>query len=137
MKKQFLPLLLSILLVLPAVSSSAYEARHWLRDMATPDELGSLIVSPEEWTGAPAYADREGWTAFLGDTRNEYVRRGEKVLDYQWQVITAQMYLEFYRSGTTGTLYGDPPRGVNSPERTVGTKTRSCCGKCCSIWRLS
>lgn len=100
MKKQFLPLLLSIMLVLPAVSSSAYEARHWLRDMATPDEVGSLIVSPEEWTGVPAYADREGWTAFLGDTRDEYVRRGEKALDYQWQVITAQMYLEFYRSGS-------------------------------------
>ena len=112
MKNRILPLIVLVMLTfLSAQRLAAYEERHWLRDMATADEVSELLLTPEEWTGVPAYADREGWTAFLGGTRDEYVRRGEKVLEYRWQVITAQMYLEFYRSGSRNVM--ENPQNAN------------------------
>jgi hypothetical protein len=51
------------------------------------------------WVPYPDYNDREGWDKLLGDNKDVLIKRGEKQLTYQWQVIKATDYLEYERSG--------------------------------------
>jgi hypothetical protein len=51
------------------------------------------------WLPLPDYKDRAGWSKLFGPQRAAVIRRGEKYLNYQWQVIPATAYLEFERTG--------------------------------------
>lgn len=96
MIKRLLILTLMLNLVLHA---SAYVERNLLQQQADIDRLKEVLVLNQEWVPYPAYADRSGWDAFLGTFKEDYIRRGEKYLNYQWQVVRATDYLAFERTG--------------------------------------
>ena len=59
------------------------------------DIAPSSLVTDQSWVPYPAYADREGWTSFLGEYRNTMICKGETFLDYKWLDITEDDYLAY------------------------------------------
>lgn len=81
------------------MTASGYEERAYLERSVDASGLREILKTDRSWVPYPAYADRGGWEKLMGDSREELIRRGEKMLDYPWQVIKATDYLEFERSG--------------------------------------
>ncbi|MDD2283901.1 MAG: heparinase II/III-family protein [Paludibacter sp.] len=73
--------------------------RNLLAQYTTPEKLAGMLVMNRHWVPYPDYSNRTGWDKLLGDHKNDLIKRGEKQLDYQWQVIKATDYLEYERSG--------------------------------------
>ncbi len=92
-------LLVITALSLSAFYASAYTERNLISSRVSKDELKEILVQDQKWVKLPAYADRDGWDALLGDYKEKYIRRGEKSLSHDWPRIKATDYLEFYRSG--------------------------------------
>lgn len=90
--------------VLSATTASAYTERNLLTGRADLETLKAALVADRAWVPYPAYADRQGWADFLGEYRDDYIRRGEKRLDYEWRVVRATDYLEFERSGNRDVM---------------------------------
>lgn len=81
-----------------------YTERDFLQKQADIDKLKEVLIPDQGWVPYPAYQDRQGWDAFLGNYKDEYIRRGEKLLDYSWKVVKATDYLEFERSGNRSIM---------------------------------
>ena len=94
MKKQ----ILSLIALLYATFTFAYTERDLLQKQADLNRLKEVLVLDQKWVAYPDYDDRSGWDSFLGTFKEEYIRRGEKLLDYKWQVVRATDYLAFERS---------------------------------------
>lgn len=90
---------LFILLLTCAVHVFGYTERNLLQNQADLNRLKEILVIDQKWVTYPDYTDRPGWDAFLGNLKDDYIRRGEKLLDYQWQVVKATDYLAFERTG--------------------------------------
>lgn len=73
--------------------------RNLLAQNNSPEKLAGMLVMDRAWVPYPAYNDRAGWDKLLGDNKDVLIKRGEKQLAYQWQVIKATDYLEYERSG--------------------------------------
>ena len=86
-------------ILLSLQQANAYEKRTWLEDLAPKDKLPELLVTGQKWVDVPAYADRAGWDDLMGEWKQKYIKYGEDKLNYKWQVVTAQMYMEFCKSG--------------------------------------
>ena len=91
--------LLVLLCALCALSSRAYTERNLITSQATRQQLETILVPDQKWVPYPAYTDRAGWDALLGDSKAEFIARGERLLDYAWPRVNATAYLEFERSG--------------------------------------
>lgn len=91
----FLSVLLSCLLL----RTEAYTERNLLQKQADIAKLKDVLILNQQWVPYPSYSDRTGWDNLLGDVKNELVKRGEKRLDYVWQVVKATDYIEFERTG--------------------------------------
>ena len=61
--------------------------------------LKEVLVMNQKWVPYPAYTDRAGWDELLGTNKENLIRAGEKMLNYEWKVIRATDYLEYERSG--------------------------------------
>lgn len=94
MKKLFLTLLLACGLL-----ATRAEERNLLRNAADRGVVRASLVTGRKWVPYPAYADRAGWDSLTGSNRGMLIRRGEKGLDFEWNVIRATDYLEYERSG--------------------------------------
>lgn len=77
----------------------AYEERNLLQKEADLEKVKSVLVMDQKWVPYPDYSDRAGWGQFLGEYKEDYIRKGEAFLDYEWKVVKATDYLEFGRSG--------------------------------------
>lgn len=88
-----------LLAILCATATFAYTERDLLQKQADIDRLKEVLILNQQWVTYPDYSDRAGWDTFLGTFKDEYIRRGEKQLDYHWQVVKATDYLEFERTG--------------------------------------
>lgn len=77
----------------------AYEERNLLQKEADLEKVKSVLVMDQKWVPYPAYSDRAGWDQFLGEYKEDYIRKGEAFLKYEWKVVKATDYLEFGRSG--------------------------------------
>lgn len=98
MKIQQIILLLSLCFC--SVNANAYGDRNLLQQTTDVDKLKSVLVTDQQWVKYPAYTDRQGWDNLFASTKEEYIKRGEKQLNYQWQVVKATDYIEFERSGS-------------------------------------
>lgn len=105
-------LILSLFALLYAAFMSAYTERNLLQKQADMDQLKEVLVLNRKWVTYPDYDDRAGWDAFLGTFKEEYIRRGEKMLDYQWKVVRATDYLAFERTGNRRIM--EDPFGANN-----------------------
>ncbi|MCL3850635.1 heparinase II/III-family protein [Parabacteroides sp. GYB001] len=90
----------------------AYIERDLLQQAANVEKLESVLILNQEWVPYPLYTDRAGWDQFLGDYKNEYIKRGEKQLDYEWKVVKATDYIEYERSGNRRIM--EDPFGSNN-----------------------
>lgn len=98
MKIQQIILLLSLCFC--SVNANAYGDRNLLQQSTDVDKLKSVLITGQQWVKYPAYTDRQGWDNLFASTKEEYIKRGEKQLNYQWQVVKATDYIEFERSGS-------------------------------------
>ena len=90
-------ILACFLLLLPA-SAGAVE-RNYLTSQFTEAEVSAALVRGQAWVPFPAYTDRAGWDSLVGTRRETLIKRGEKRLDYQWQMNVATDYLAYERNG--------------------------------------
>lgn len=88
-----------LLLLICAANTFGYTERNLLQNQADQNRLKELLVVDQQWVTYPDYTDRPAWDAFLGNLKDEYIRRGEKLLNYQWQIVKATDYLAFERTG--------------------------------------
>ena len=89
-------------LLLAAGSASAYVERNMLRNQADEAKLKTVLVPDQKWVPFPAYGDRAGWDKVMGSWKETFIERGEKALDYRWQVVTATDYLTHNRGQSQG-----------------------------------
>lgn len=105
------------LLLWTATHLHAYEERNLLQKEADFEKVKSALLMEQKWVPYPDYSDRAGWDKFLGDYKDEYIRKGESFLDYEWKVVKATDYLEFGRSGNR-TIMENP---FNKNNRALGS----------------
>ena len=75
------------------------EERNYLTKQFTEQEVAATIVRGQRWVPFPAYSDREGWTQLIDARAETLIKRGEKHLDYVWQMNVATDYLAYERTG--------------------------------------
>lgn len=90
--------------MLTGVSAFGAERRDLLQNASTLDGLKQHLRADKSWIKYPAYADRSGWDTFLGEYKGEVIQRGEAALPYEWKVIKATDYMEYYRSGNRSIM---------------------------------
>lgn len=90
---------LIVLVFLSCFKVAAYTERNFLQHAASQENLAECLVLNQEWVQYPSYKDREGWSRFLGEYKDEIIKNGESLLGYTWKVVKATDYLEFERSG--------------------------------------
>ena len=105
-------LTLLLLALLYVTLTYAYTERDLLQKQADINRLKEILVLDRQWVTYPDYNDRAGWDHFLGTFKDEYIRRGEKRLNYQWQVVKATDYLAFERTGNRQIM--EKPFGANN-----------------------
>lgn len=105
-------LALLFLAFLCATVTFAYTERNLLQKQADINCLKDVLVLNQQWVTYPDYPDRAGWDTFLGTFKDEYISRGEKLLDYRWQVVKATDYLAFERTGDRSMM--EKPFGDNN-----------------------
>lgn len=105
-------LALLCLLLYFVIPLHAYEERNLLQQSADISALKSALLMNREWVQYPAYTDRAGWDQFLGAYKDEYIKRGEKRLGYEWKVVKATDYIEYERSGNRRIM--EDPFGSNN-----------------------
>ncbi|MEG1545525.1 MAG: heparinase, partial [Tannerellaceae bacterium] len=87
------------LLFFLAVHLHAYTERNLLQKTADLEKVKSALVMNQKWVPYPNYTDRAGWDKLLGDYKAGIIRKGEKMLNYEWKVVTATDYIEYERTG--------------------------------------
>lgn len=88
------------LLLWTATQLHAYEKRDLLQKKASFEHVKAAVILDQKWVPYPAYSDRAGWDKLLGAYKEEYIRKGESYLDYEWKLVKATDYLEYGRSGS-------------------------------------
>jgi hypothetical protein len=92
-------LILLVLLFGSALQTQAFADRNYLASQHQPEQLAEMLVMNRNWVPYPPYSEREAWDQLLGNHKDGIIKRGERQLDYQWQVIKATDYLEYERTG--------------------------------------
>jgi hypothetical protein len=58
------------------------------------------IANRKNWHPFPKASERAAWNRLPGALRKAYLERGEQALTYQWPVLSADLYLEYSRTGS-------------------------------------
>lgn len=104
----------TLLLIFLGASLLAHASadRNLLSQHNTPEKLADMLVMNRDWVPYPAYINRAAWDELLGDNKDGLIKRGEKQLDYQWQVIKATDYIAYERSGDRNIMQN--PNSANN-----------------------
>jgi hypothetical protein len=73
--------------------------RNILAGEAKTSDLGRTLVTDNSWIKLPDYKNRPFWQNLPAGIRQEYIKKAEGYLKYDWPVVKATDYLEFIRSG--------------------------------------
>ena len=57
----------------------AYEKRDLLQKEADFEKVKSALIMGQKWVPYPDYSDRAGWDKFLGDYKEDYIRKGNRL----------------------------------------------------------
>lgn len=60
-------------------------------------DIASSLVLNQGWVQFPSYADRDGWSSFLGEYQDNLSDDGMDYIGFNWQVITDDDYLAYDR----------------------------------------
>lgn len=104
--------LLLILSISTFAGGNTFEALDLLiNNFSKTDVKNSLLVT-DKWVPYPKYADRAAWKEMTADFYPQLIAKGEKLLDYQWQVVKATDYLAYERNGSRVIM--EKPMGENA-----------------------
>ncbi len=73
--------------------------RNILANEANAIELNRSLITDNSWIRLPDYRNRQFWQSLPSNLKDEYVKKAESYLNYNWPVVKATDYLEFIRSG--------------------------------------
>jgi hypothetical protein len=73
--------------------------RNILANEAKAIDLAKVMVTDDSWNNLPNYKSRAFWDGLPAATREDYIKKAEGYLTYDWPVVKATDYLEFIRSG--------------------------------------
>lgn len=73
--------------------------RNILAGEAKAIKLSKVLATDNSWIKLPDYKNRVFWQQLPAGIREEYIRKAESYLKYDWPVVKATDYLEFIRSG--------------------------------------
>jgi len=99
-----------------SLQANAYTERNLLQKEIDLKSLETCLVMNQRWVPYPDYTDRAGWDKFLGESKDLYIKQGEKKLKYEWKVIKATDYLEYLRSGDRNIMqvpYGENNKAIS------------------------
>ncbi|OOG16867.1 hypothetical protein BWD42_18810 [Sphingobacterium sp. CZ-UAM] len=68
------------------------------------EDLKLSLSRDKSWIPYPDYSDRKAWDQLIAPFREEVIAKGDKALNYQWQVVKATDYLEYERSGNRNMM---------------------------------
>lgn len=88
-----------LMLLLAAAACPRAEERNMLQNLLRKTSLTEVLSADLGWVPYPAYSDRAGWEELTAPVRDVLIKRGERALGYEWQVVRATDYLEYERSG--------------------------------------
>ena len=109
MKATLLSILLSAVTLIRAAAGN--DGLNILQAEYSKPGVAESFAAGKAWFPFPAYEDRAGWAALFGPDAGKVIRRGEQLLDYQWQHIPASAYLAFERTGDRQAM--ERPEGAN------------------------
>lgn len=109
MKTTLLSILLSVAALIRAAAGN--DGLNILQAEYSKPGVAESFAAGKAWFPFPAYEDRAGWAALFGPDAGKVIRRGEQLLDYQWQYIPASAYLAFERTGDRQAM--EKPEGAN------------------------
>ena len=109
MKATLLSILLSAVTLIRAAAGN--DGLNLLQAEYSKPGVAESFAAGKAWFPFPAYEDRAGWAALFGPDAGKVIRRGEQLLDYQWQYIPASAYLAFERTGDRQAM--ERPEGAN------------------------
>lgn len=93
-------LFLSIICLFFSAAALGQQQRDLLAGHFTPQQLAAGVLPAEQWVPFPSYTDREEWDKLFAPVLEQVLQRGQKNLDYQWQVVKATDYLAYERNGS-------------------------------------
>jgi len=73
--------------------------RNILANEAKTIGLEKVLITDDSWNNLPGYNHRQFWEGIAANIRQEYIKKAEEYLNYDWPVVKATDYLEFIRSG--------------------------------------
>lgn len=73
--------------------------RNILASEAKAIDLSKVMITDNSWNKLPGYKERQFWESLPANIRQDYIKKAEGYLDYNWPVVMATDYLEFIRSG--------------------------------------
>lgn len=97
---KLLPFIITALVGLYSAGAHAYADRNMLQKITDADKLKTVLVTQQKWVAYPAYENRSDWNRLFAGAKAEIIGRGEKQLNYEWQVVKATDYIEFEKSGS-------------------------------------
>ena len=71
-----------MLLAAYSAFATSYTPRNLLTTKYSKEDVRQAIVLNQKWVEYPAYTDRAGWDAFLGERKAGFIEAGEKALDW-------------------------------------------------------
>ena len=97
-------LLVALLTVCTALPVAAYEQRNLLTGTNPKGDKGLQLLPPAKWVPFPAYTDRSGWDSLTGELKEDFIKTGERWLDYKWSFVPPMAYMEFRRTGNRNVM---------------------------------
>lgn len=104
--------LLLILNISTFAGGNTFEALDLLINNFSKTDVKNSLLATDKWVPYPKYADRAAWKEMTADFYPQLIAKGEKLLDYQWQVVKATDYLAYERNGSRVIM--EKPMGENA-----------------------
>ncbi len=88
-----------LFLIQPVKAELKPGERNILAGEAKAVDLPKVMITDNTWNKLPGYKERQFWESLPTNIRQDYIKKAEGYLDYNWPVVKATDYLEFIRSG--------------------------------------
>lgn len=95
----FILLGITLLVGTAFVAEPPIKERNILAEEAKTIDLAKTMITDNSWNKMAGYKHRQFWESLPEPTRQDYIKRAESYLEYNWPVVKATDYLEFIRSG--------------------------------------
>lgn len=92
-------LLLMLTCTAHGLNEPQIKERNILASEAKAIHLDRSLITDNSWIRLPGYKNRQFWQNLPSNLKEEYIKKAESFLSYNWPVVKATDYLEYIRSG--------------------------------------